>query len=228
MSADLRLILFDVDGTLVDSQAHIVASMTRSFEAMDLAPPSREETLSIVGLSLPVAVAQLAPALSAADQAAVVEGYKQVYMQIRAAQGSVQSSPFYPHARQVLEELAAVDHYLLGIATGKSRRGLDALLAGHGLEKMFLTQQVADHHPSKPHPAMIETALAEMGVAPEQAVMIGDTVFDMEMARAAGVSAIAVEWGYHDTARLAPLADHVISDFRALPQVIAQIWESDK
>ncbi|MEC7964492.1 MAG: HAD hydrolase-like protein, partial [Pseudomonadota bacterium] len=88
MSADLRLILFDVDGTLVDSQAHIVASMTRSFEAMDLAAPSRDETLSIVGLSLPVAVAQLAPALSAADQAAVVEGYKQAYMQIRAAQGS--------------------------------------------------------------------------------------------------------------------------------------------
>lgn len=228
MSADLRLILFDVDGTLVDSQAHIVASMTRAFEALGAEAPSRAETLSIVGLSLPVAVAQLAPTYSAADQTALVAGYKLAYMQIRSEQGSAQSSPFYPHARAVLDELAAVDHYLLGVATGKSRRGLDALIAGHGLERMFLTQQVADHHPSKPHPAMIEAALSEMAVAPTHAVMIGDTTFDMEMARAAGVAAIAVDWGYHDTEKLTPLADHVVHDFRDLPGVIETIWETKK
>jgi phosphoglycolate phosphatase len=226
MSADLRLILFDVDGTLVDSQAHIVASMTRAFQGVGAEAPSRAATLSIVGLSLPIAVAELAPDMTAQDQAAIVEGYKQAYMQIRAEQGSAQSSPFYPHARMVLDQLAAVDHYLLGIATGKSRRGLDALLAGHGLERMFLTQQVADHHPSKPHPAMIEAALGEMGLTADNAVMIGDTVFDMEMARAAGARAIAVDWGYHDVARLAPLADQVVSDFRDLPAAIHKIWES--
>lgn len=228
MSADLRLILFDVDGTLVDSQAHIVAAMTRAFEGIGMPAPDRAQTLSIVGLSLPNAVAQLAPDGAPQDHAALIAGYKDAYVQIRSEQGSAQSSPFYPHARMVLDQLAAVDHYLLGIATGKSRRGLDALIAGHGLERMFLTQQVADFHPSKPHPAMIEAALSEVAVAPSQAVMIGDTTFDMEMARAAGVAAIAVDWGYHDTEKLAPLADHVVSDFRDLPGVLEKIWETEK
>lgn len=226
MSDALRLILFDVDGTLVDSQAHIVASMDRAFAALGATPPSRAATLSIVGLSLPVAVAQLVPEFTDRDQAAIVDGYKQAYMQIREEQGSAQSSPFFPHARAVLEDLAQVDPYLLGVATGKSRRGLDALLAGHGLDHMFLTQQVADHHPSKPHPAMIQAAMSDMGVSADQTVMIGDTSYDMEMARAAGVAAIAVSWGYHDETVLTPLADHLVRDFRDLPAVIEKIWET--
>lgn len=226
--SDLRLILFDVDGTLVDSQGDIVASMTRAFAGEGLEPPAREAVLAIVGLSLDVAMPKLAPGLDAPAYGRMVEGYKTAYMALRAAQGSQKSSPLYPHARDVLDRLAGVDHYLLGVATGKSRRGLDALLAGHGMQHLFLTQQVADHHPSKPHPAMVLAALAETGVAPENAVMIGDTSFDMQMARAAGVRSLGVGWGYHRAEDLAPHADRVIHDFRDLPVAIENLWESER
>ncbi|MYM57339.1 HAD-IA family hydrolase [Thalassovita mangrovi] len=226
--SELRLILFDVDGTLVDSQGDIVASMTRAFEGEGLEAPTREATLSIVGLSLEVAIPQLAPGLDASAYDRMVAGYKAAYMELRAAQGSQKSSPLYPYARDVLDQLATIDHYLLGVATGKSRRGLDALLAGHGMTKMFLTQQVSDHHPSKPHPAMVLAALSETGVAPENAVMIGDTSFDMQMARAAGVRALGVGWGYHKPEDLEPHADAVIHDFRDLPGAIDRIWESER
>jgi phosphoglycolate phosphatase len=190
----LKLAIFDVDGTLVDSQGEILGSMTRAFEAQDLTPPSRDAVLGIVGLSLPQAMAQLAPAQSDAVQSALVEGYKTAYMQIRDAQGV---SQFYPGIADLLDRLAQLDHLLLGIATGKSRRGLNALLAGHGLGKRFVTTQGADDHPSKPHPSMVLTCLAETGVEAADAVMIGDTSYDMDMARAAGVQGIGVSWGYH-------------------------------
>ena len=219
----LRLIVFDVDGTLVDSQADILGSMAAAFSAEGLDVPEREAVLGIVGLSLDVAMTRLAPEADRATHDRLVEGYKHAYMTLRKANGSAQSSPLYPGARTVLDHLAGVDHYLLGVATGKSRRGLDALLQGHGLERMFVTQQVADHHPSKPHPAMLHSAMAETGIAPEAAVMIGDTSFDMEMARAAGMAAIGVSWGYHDREALSA-ADVVIDDFAALPQVLRSMW----
>ncbi|MBR9650823.1 HAD-IA family hydrolase [Thalassovita aquimarina] len=226
--SELRLILFDVDGTLVDSQGDIIASMTRAFEAEGLDAPTREAILGIVGLSLEVAMPKLAPGLDTPAHDRMVEAYKAAYMELRAAQGSQKSSPFYPYARDVLDQLAGIDHYLLGVATGKSRRGLDALLAGHGMTEMFLTQQVSDHHPSKPHPSMVLTALAETGVAPENAVIIGDTSFDMQMARAAGVRALGVGWGYHRPEDLDPHADAVIHDFRDLPAAIDRVWESER
>ncbi|CUH67067.1 Phosphoglycolate phosphatase [Thalassovita gelatinovora] len=226
MSDALRLILFDVDGTLVDSQGDIVASMTSAFASEGMAVPKRDAILGIVGLSLDVAIPKLVPGLDAAVYARLVDAYKAAYMALRGAQGSQISSPLYPHIRAVLDQLSAVDHYLLGVATGKSRRGLDALLAGHGMEHLFLTQQVADHHPSKPHPAMILAALSETGVAAQNAVMIGDTSFDMDMARAAGVRALAVGWGYHRAEDLVGRADDVIYDARALPGAIERIWES--
>ena len=191
--SDLRLILFDVDGTLADSQGAIVGAMTGAFTALDLPVPARDEILSIVGLSLPQAIAQLVPDLDADLQAAVVEGYKSSYKSSRLAHGAGHS-PLYPGAADVLATLHEVPEYLLGVATGKSQRGLDALLDAHGLN-MFVTRQVADHHPSKPHPSMVMTAMAETGVAPEHTVMIGDTSFDMDMGRAAGVTTIAVDPG---------------------------------
>lgn len=225
MSAELRLILFDVDGTLVDSQGDIVASMEAAFLAESLAPPGRDAILSIVGLSLEIAIPRLAPGLQESRYPRMVTSYKENYMRLRAAQGAEQSSPLYPHARAVLEQLSGVDHFLLGVATGKSRRGLDALLAGHGLEHMFMTRQVSDLHPSKPHPAMIEAALRETGVSAEQAVMIGDTTYDMQMAQAAGVRAIGVTWGYHEAQALRAYANELIDDFRDLPGVIDRLWE---
>lgn len=222
MTAPLRLVLFDVDGTLVDSQASIVSAMTASFQALSLPVPDRAAILSIVGLSLPIAIARLAPDQSQATQRRLVEGYKEAYHAHRLEMGAA-SSPLYPGAREVIGSLQAVPEILLGVATGKSQRGLDALLEAHGLDSVFVTRQVADHHPSKPHPSMIETALFETGVSAGDAVMIGDTSFDMEMARAAGVAGIGVGWGYHDRSQLAA-ASAVIDRFEQLPGVLTEVW----
>ncbi len=223
MSARLRLVLFDVDGTLVDSQGSIVAAMTASFQALSLPAPDRVATLSIVGLSLPQAMARLAPDQSAEVQARLVDGYKQAYHAHRLEQGAA-SSPLYPGARDVIEALHQSPEVLLGVATGKSQRGLDALLEAHDLGSFFVTRQVADHHPSKPHPSMIETALSETGVASGDTVMIGDTSYDMEMAAAAGVTGIGVSWGYHKPDALHSAA-YMIDQFDQLPDTLARIWD---
>ncbi|CUH77495.1 Pyrophosphatase PpaX [Tritonibacter multivorans] len=217
----LKLVLFDVDGTLVDSQGTIVACMAQAFAAEGVIAPTREEILSIVGLSLPQALAQLAPAQSEAVQAQIVEGYKIAYKATRERMGP-DHSPLYPGARACLEALHSVPEFLLGVATGKSQRGLDGLIDGHGLH-MFVTRQVADHHPSKPHPSMVLTALTETGVQPEHCVMIGDTTFDMQMGRAAGVTTIGVDWGYHPSGRLD--GDYLISDYSALLPLLNDIWK---
>ena len=219
----LRLAIFDVDGTLVDSQASIVGSMRHAFASQGLEAPARDEILAQVGLSLPVIFENLAPDASEETRQGLREGYKQGFMALRQDKGSAATAPLYPCALEALDQLHAVPEVLLGIGTGKSKRGLDRLLEGHGLTKRFVTQQVADFHPSKPHPAMIEAALAETGVAPADAVMIGDTQYDMEMAKAAGVYAIGVDWGYHEADRLTA-ADVVISEFSALQDVLAQVW----
>jgi len=225
LSTPLRLVIFDVDGTLVDSQRQILAAMAVAFEAAGIEMPARTDVLGIVGLSLPVAMSRLVPDAGKAKLGALVEGYKSAYMAMRDAGGENALAPLYPYARDALDELAAVPDILLGIATGKSRRGLDHLLAAHDLGGIFVTEQVADHHPSKPHPSMLHRALAETGADPAQAVMIGDTGFDMEMACAAGFHGIGVSWGYHSSARLASAgAGQIIGDFRALPEALTQFW----
>ncbi len=219
MSAALKLAIFDVDGTLVDSQQLILAAMMAAFEAVDLPLPPRETTLSVVGLSLPLAIASLCPKASEVQLARMVAVYKQAYATGR--QQEHLSSPLYPNAKETLESLWAVPEVLLGVATGKSRRGLDFILDAHQLSGRFVTEQVADHHPSKPHPSMVLAALSESGVDSDRAVMIGDTSFDMEMGRAAGVRCVGVTWGYHDADRLIKAgADAIVDDFDALPGVL--------
>ena len=224
MNGTLRLILFDVDGTLVDSQDDIVGSMTLSFEALGLTSPKRSEIVDIIGLSLETAVIRLMPGLAEPLYENLVIGYKAAYKGLRAHNGTTLSSPLYPNARVVLQSLWAKSDYLLGVATGKSRRGLDILLEEHGLSDYFLTVQCADLHPSKPHPAMLQAALAETGVEAKNAVMIGDTQFDMEMAGAAGLHAIGVTWGYHDVQRLGR-ADHIANDFAQIPLILKTLWQ---
>ncbi|MFD0859751.1 HAD-IA family hydrolase [Roseovarius aquimarinus] len=219
----LRLVIFDVDGTLVDSQGDIALAMHHAFTELGAPVPETAAIRSIIGLSLDVAMARLAPALTPRDHGALVEAYKRSYMSLRAEAGAAQSSPLFPGTREMLTALGARDDLLLGVATGKSRRGLDKLIEGHGLEGVFVTHQVADHHPSKPHPAMVLAALAEAGVGPADAVMIGDTSYDMEMARAAKVATIGVPWGYHPVADLR--ADHVLAGWDDLPARLAELWE---
>jgi len=220
-----RLVIFDVDGTLVDSQGDILGAMILAFQSEGQVPPDRSAVLGIVGLSLDVAMAELAPDTERAMQSRLVQGYKDAYMALRADIGAAQSSPLYPGARDVLNALHNVPDLVLGVATGKSRRGLDKLLEAHDLGHLFVTQQVADTHPSKPHPSMIRAALSETGVAAADAVMVGDTSFDMDMALAAGVTGIGVAWGYHPAERLLA-ATHRIDRFEALPGLLDDIWSS--
>lgn len=215
------MVVFDVDGTLVDSQAVIVASMLDAFDAVGHIPPARDQILRIVGLSLPVAMARLAPD---ADIDRMVQTYKDSFVSRRAAVGSAQSSPLYPGARGILDRLHATPGILLGIATGKSRRGLDLLLEAYDFGPIFVTQQVADFHPSKPHPAMLHAAMDEAGVEADHAVMIGDTTFDMDMARSAGMPFIGVSWGYHPADHLT-YATTVLNDFDSLDAALATMWE---
>ncbi len=219
----LRLVIFDVDGTLVDSQASIIAAMTAAFEGLDLAVPGRAEILSIVGLSLDHAMLRLAPEVEAARRARLVEAYKAAYHTHRLELGAAHS-PLFPGMAEMLERMADRPEILMGVATGKSRRGLDALIEAHGLDRYFVTRQVADDHPSKPHPSMIEAALAETGVAAADTVMVGDTSYDMDMARAAGVAGLGVSWGYHAPEAL-KTARSVIHRIEDLPSALEQIWD---
>lgn len=217
----MNLIVFDMDGTLIDSQAMILAAMDAAWAGEGLAPPPRAATLSIVGLSLPVAMARLAPDLPEGRRDRLVAGYKAAFTALRATE----LAPLYPGAREAVEVLAARPGTVLGIATGKSRRGLDHVLDAHGLRGHFVTAQVADDHPSKPDPSMLRAALRQTGA--ERAVMVGDTTFDIDMARAAGLPGIGVAWGYHPPADLhAAGAVAVLDGFAALPQAIDRLWRA--
>ena len=219
--SDLRLVIFDVDGTLVDSQAEIMAAMTRAFASEGMPMLDRAQVLSIVGLSLAEAFGVLCPDSDHAQQTRMVQAYKDAFMDLRGADGQAELSPLFDGAMDCLRSLHAHDETLLAVATGKSRRGLDKMIARHGFEGLFVSQQVADFHPSKPHPAMVLQALADTGIAADRAVMIGDTTFDMDMGRAAGVATIGVSWGYHEVATLD--ADLVVDSFAALSPAIAQL-----
>ncbi|MBS0255452.1 MAG: HAD-IA family hydrolase [Proteobacteria bacterium] len=215
----MRLAVFDCDGTLVDGQAGVVAAMARAFAAEGLAAPDPRMVRRIVGLSLPQAVARLAPTLGAEQRASVVEHYKAAFRTAR--EGGELVEPLFDGLAGVIETLAARG-WVLGVATGKSRRGLDHCLAMHGLTRHFNTLQTADHHPSKPHPAMLEAALDEALATPGDAVMIGDTVYDIDMARAIGVRAIGVAWGYHAPEELiAAGAEAVARDAAHLLELLA-------
>ncbi len=211
----MKLIIFDVDGTLVDSQAHILGAMGRAFAGQGLECPSRGAILSIVGLSLPQAMARLVPEGDAALIDRLVDGYRGSFASLRSQ--TEDAAPLYPHTLETLAALRARTDVLLGIATGKSRRGVRHLLDTHDLHEVFVTVQTADTHPSKPHPSMLEEAVSEAGVEVSDAVMLGDTTFDMDMARNAGMLAIGVDWGYHPAADLHGCgASRVLSDFREL------------
>ncbi|HEX7782351.1 MAG TPA: HAD-IA family hydrolase [Sphingobium sp.] len=188
------LVIFDCDGTLVDSQHSICTAMARAFEAVKLPPPERLDILSVVGLSLPHAVAHLLPNTDAAFHDHVSEHYKAAFRAMRA--GGTVSEPLYDGIAELIETLDA-GGWLLGVATGKSDRGLNLCLTHYGIIDRFVTLQTADRHPSKPHPSMIAQAMADVGALPETTVMIGDTSFDIEMAVNAGVRGIGVAWGYH-------------------------------
>jgi phosphoglycolate phosphatase len=190
-----RLAIFDCDGTLVDSQHNICVAMERCFAAAGLAPPARERTRAVVGLSLVEAMRAMLPGAGPDDHVELAESYKRAFQEMRA--DGLADEPLYDGVAELIDGLER-EGWLLGIATGKSDRGVALCLEHHGLAGRFVTIQTADRHPSKPHPSMIDRALADAGAAPDTSLMIGDTSYDMAMARAAGVTAVGVAWGYHD------------------------------
>ncbi|MEM6971755.1 MAG: HAD-IA family hydrolase [Pseudomonadota bacterium] len=216
----LKLAIFDVDGTLIDSQALILRAMEGAHAEVGVAMPPRDTVLSIVGLSLEIAFMTLHPGLQRPVLARLVSAYKSTFSRLRAA--GEDEPPFYPGALDALARLDAAG-WLLGVATGKARRGLDHLLDGHGIRSRFVATQTADDAPSKPHPGMVLNLLAATGVDAAQAVMIGDTRYDIEMGRAARARALGVSWGYHPRAALTAAGAHgVIDDYGALDAALAE------
>jgi phosphoglycolate phosphatase len=217
----IKLCVFDCDGTLIDSQHSIVECMATAFVAHGLAEPTAASVRHVVGLALTPAVAQLVPDAGEEAHERIAQSYRDAFTQLRRSGGV--REPLYPG---VLEGLAAIEAagWLLGIATGKSRRGLIATLTGHGLHGRFVTLQTADSAPSKPAPDMILRAMGEAGAEPRATVMVGDTTYDMQMARNAGASAVGVAWGYHDEQHLWDSGAHaVIGDFADLAGVVERV-----
>jgi phosphoglycolate phosphatase len=225
--SNLRLVVFDMDGTLIDSQDVIIEAMGRAFMQLDLPAPSADQTRAIIGLSLDKAVSTIAPDLSPAEVTAGVEAYRQSFIQMRAESGAEAAAPMYPGAMAALERLHQQDATLLGVATGKARRGLDHAYVSHGIGHFFVTHQTADGHPSKPHPSMLFQALRDTGVEAEHAVMIGDTEFDIAMGKAAGYATIGVSWGYHPLDRIKAAApDYIIDSYKELDATLENIWQA--
>ena len=189
-----RLAIFDCDGTLVDGQANICMAMEHAFEEAGMTPPPRHATRRIVGLSLVEAMQVLLPDADDTLHRDMAEWYKASFFTLRG--NGLVDEPLYDGIAALLSELDECG-WLLGIATGKSDRGLERCLDFHGIKGLFVTLQTADRHPSKPHPSMIHQALADAGAAAPDAVMIGDTVYDIHMGVAAGCKTIGVGWGYH-------------------------------
>lgn len=220
----VRLVVFDMDGTLIDTQALISEHMGSAFASLGLVPPTPDDVRQIIGLSLPIAVGQLART----DDLTLIEGlvgqYRDRYRASLAQDAD--REPLYPGAREALDRLKLQAGTVLGIATGKGLTGVARILGNHGLAGHFVTLQTPDHNPSKPHPGMLLRAMAEAGAEPADTIMVGDTVFDIELARAAGVRSIGVGWGYHAPAHLLKAgAGALIHDYAELDDAIEHLLE---
>jgi phosphoglycolate phosphatase len=191
-----RLLVFDWDGTLMDSQARIVACFQSAAADVGVAVPDDRRARDVIGLGLQEAAERLFPDLDAVRVARVVDRYRHHFLGDHPT-----PSELFPGVVETLDALAEAG-YLLGIATGKSRRGLDQVLRETGLWGLFHASRCADEAFSKPHPQMLEEVMAMLGAGPGDTLMIGDTEYDMQMARNAGVPGLAVSYGVHEPTRL--------------------------
>ena len=207
-----QLVIFDWDGTVMDSTGRIIACMHQA--GADLCLPVLEDDAvrEIIGLGLPEALRTLYPGIGDRDLERMRERYAVHFV---AAEAS--PSRLYPGARETLAAPRAAG-LRLAVATGKSRKGLDRVWASSGLGDSFDASRCADETHSKPHPAMVTELLTELGVAPERALVVGDTSFDLQMARDAGVDRVAVSYGAHPVDRL--MNFHPLAVIDALPQLL--------
>ncbi|MDQ0394082.1 HAD-IA family hydrolase [Labrys monachus] len=216
----MKLVLFDVDGTLLDSQHLIYSALSETLARMERPLMDRAFMLSIVGLSLETAMVHLlGPETPTAEVERAAGHYRDIFQVLRA--DPAYAAPLFPGALETVAALRRRDDVVLGIATGKSQRGVAHILDGFGWRDVFATVQTADDAPSKPHPAMVLQAGRAVGVPPEDIVMIGDTSFDIAMGRAAGARTVGVSWGNHTVEALREAgADHIIEDFAQLPPLV--------
>lgn len=204
--------MFDVDGTLVDSRAILKEASDVAFTALGLPPPPYEELRQIVGLSLREGLARLAPDEAVVDR--LVAFYRSSFGDLHKRPAFVE--PLYPGAAELLDRLKG-EGWRIAMATGKSRRGVDTIVAMHDWADLFDSTHCADDGPGKPHPAMLLQAMEALGAEPGCTVMVGDTAHDVGMAKAAGVRAVGVTWGFHTRAEIeAAQADVVVDTFAEL------------
>lgn len=221
----MRLAVFDCDGTLVDSQHNIVAAMTAAFRAHGLADPAAAAVRNVVGLHLSEAIARLLSDAQEDKVPAVHDSYVDAFRALRERHDH--EEPLYPGAVKALDLLER-SNAVLAIATGKSRRGLESTLDRHGLRHRFVVLKTADDGPGKPDPRILLDAIAEAGSEPGSTAMIGDTVYDMKMARSARAHAVGVAWGYHLPQDLRAAGAHdVATDFGELPAILEGLWGAD-
>ncbi len=190
------LFIFDWDGTLSDSTAKIVGCMQRAASDLCLPPLEYQAIKEIIGLGLPEAIAQIYPDASQRDQAQLREQYSK-----RFVEADQLPSPFFPAVMETLETLRERGHRI-SVATGKSRRGLNRVLNNLQMQDFFHSTRCADETASKPHPRMLNELLREHRYRAEEAIMIGDTEYDMDMAQRANMPRVAVSYGAHDIQRL--------------------------
>ena len=225
--APLRLVIFDVDGTLLDSQANIVIGMRAAFRQFGRPEPGADAVRRVIGLGLVPAIQGVDAAISHAEAEAIGKAFIDHFEEERADGRGEANSPLFAGAYDALARLAETE-LLLGVATGKGRRGLEIVLDAHQIRPFFTTTQSANDAPGKPHPGMVENCLAATGVDAAHAVVIGDTTYDIEMARNAGVAALGVDWGSHAADELgAAGASRVLTRFDELEDALAALWGPD-
>ncbi len=205
------LVVFDWDGTLMDSAGHIVRSVRAAIAALDLPPRSDEAIRNIIGLGLEEAVATLYPEADARLRRRIMDVYREHYLN-----AGPEAERLFPGAEAVLAELAGRG-YRLAVATGKSRRGLERALTVTGLWRYFTTSRCADETRSKPHPQMLLEIMEAVGAVPARTLMVGDTEYDLEMAALAGAAGLAAAYGVHSLERL--LRHRPLGHVRALVEV---------
>jgi phosphoglycolate phosphatase len=214
----IKMAVFDVDGTLIDSRSSIFRAAVEAAHAINISPPSYDDVRAIVGVSLFDALAMMRPDLDNETIAAYTHEFQQAFLRFHADPSFAES--LYLGAEDTLRALKT-EGWLMGMATGNSRRGVTRTVEKHGWSDVFDVTYCADDGPSKPHPHMLQCNLKALGVDPHEAVMIGDATHDMRMARSAGVTAIGVSWGFHTVEELlAAGADHIVHDFTELKSLL--------
>ena len=216
-----KLVIMDLDGTLVDSQEFIISATTVAFRDEGLKVPKRENILSIIGLSLTEAFRVLNKDLNEKQIKKLISAFKNCYNTFNKEQ---LISPLYENAKNFLENLKRNEEIILAIATGKGLKGLLQILKAHNLESFFSKLQTSDFYPSKPDPTMLVSLMKTLKIKTEDAVMVGDTDFDISMAHRAGIKSIGVLWGYHSINRIKlmkPTA--IVENFADLEQKINEL-----